>query len=175
MRLTRAPIVVLCAVLLGACGTHSREGKPIPGPNVAVAQAYLDGMSHVGEPIRAFGCRIGTPMPLLFYVLLFPGGQGNGLLLIYSPPFNWVPRVQAARFDAAKHRWQLQELPKTDWSFRHLTALRLMKYGSDNAAINAMFNKIMASHPTFAELPHVKVAPLIYTPAARPWLITMCP
>lgn len=168
-------LAVCCALPLAACGRHAHEGKPVPGPNVAIAQSYIDAISHPGEPIRAVGCRIGSPMPLLFYVILFPGTAKNGVLLIYSPPYNWVPRVQAATFNAEAHAWQLQELPHTDWSFRHLTALKLTKYGSDNRAIGAEFNRIMANQPAFTELVHVDVAPLIYSPAARQWLTTLCP
>lgn len=173
--LLRIASVVACGLPLVACGRRAGEGQPTPGPNVAVAQAYLASISRPGEPFRAYGCRIGSPAPLLFYVIVFPDASTNGLLLIYSPPFNWVPRVQAATFNAATRAWQLQELPNTDWSFRHLTALKLTKYGSDEHTIAAEFNLIMATHPIFSGLTHVDVAPLIYSPVARPWLTTMCP
>lgn len=167
--------VLLFALLLGAYGMRSREGKPTPGPNVAIAQAYLDSVGHPGESVRAYGCRIGSPMPLLFYVILFPGKRKQGLLLIYAPPFNLIPRAQSVSFNPATHAWRLVELPNTDWSFHHLSALRMIKYGSNNQAIEAKFNKIMASAPTFGELTDVKLAPLLYTPAGRPWLVTPCP
>lgn len=171
----RIASAMACALLLAACGRQAGEGQPTPGPNVAVAQAYLAAIRRPDEPFRAYGCRIGSPAPLLFYVIVFPDTDTNGLLLIYAPPFNWVPRVQAATFNAATQAWQLRELPNTDWSFRHLTALKLTKYGSDNRAISAEFNKIMATHPAFSGLTQVAVAPLVYSPVARPWLTTMCP
>lgn len=169
------PSAVLFALLLSACGTHSHEGKPIPGPNVAIAQSYLDSISHPDEAIRAYGCRIGSPVPILFYVILFPGTKRQGLLLIYAPPFNLIPRAQAASFEPTTRAWRLRELPNTDWSFHHLTALQLVKQGSDNRAIEATFNKIMAAAPVFSVLTNVKVAPLLYTPEARPWLVNTCP
>lgn len=173
--LLRSQSAFLFALLLGACGTHSREGKPILGPNVAIAQSYLDSISHPGQSIRAYGCRIGSPVPILFYVILFPGRQRQGLLLIYAPPFNLIPRVQTASFAPATHGWQLRELPNTDWSFHHLPALQMMRQGSDNRVIEATFNKIMATAPAFSALANLKVAPLLYTPAARPWLVNTCP
>lgn len=173
--LLRLPSATLFALLLGACGTHSREGKPMPGPNVAIAQSYLDSISEPGKIVRAYGCRIGSPVPILFYVILFPGGQRQGLLLIYAPPFNLIPRVQVASFVPATHTWQLREMPDTDWSFHHLPALQMMKQGSDNRVIEATFNKIMATAPVFSALTNVKVAPLLFTPAARPWLVATCP
>ncbi len=173
--LLRLPSAMLFALLLSACGTHSREGKPIPGPNVAIAQSYLDSISQPGKSIRAYGCHIGSPVPVLFYVILFPSGQRQGLLLIYAPPFNLIPRVQTASFAPATHAWQLRELPNTDWSFHHLPALQMMKQGSDNRVIEATFNKIMATAPVFSALTNVKVAPLLYAPAARPWLVAKCP
>lgn len=167
--------VAFGSLVLVACGRHLGEGKPTPGPNVAVAKAYLAAGSRPGVPIRAYGCRIGSPVPLLFYVILLPNNETHGMLLIYSPPFNLVPRVQAATFDAPRDTWRLQELPDTDWSFQHLTALKLEKYGSDNRSISAEFNRIMAAHPAFSAVPQVDIATLIYSPTAKPWLTTMCP
>lgn len=168
----RVASTLIAATLLGACGSHAREGKPIIGPNVAVAKAYLGSISRPGESVRTYDCYIGSPIPILRYVILLPGHQRRGLLLIYLTGF--IPRVQSATFDQASNTWQLRELPDTDWSFHHLPALRMIKYGSDDRVIQATFNQIMARDPAFSEWTDVQIASMFSMSAPLPWPVPSC-
>ena len=172
----RVASILTITALLSACGPHSREGTPYVGPNVAVAQTFVDSISHPGEPVRAYGCFIGSPVPIIHYVILIPGQRKQGLLLIYAVGSGFIPRVQRASFDPTASAWRLQEIPNTDWSFHHLPALQMVKDASDDSAIQARFNSIMASHPVFGQLTNVRVATLYAIFGITPWLIVpSCP